>query len=336
MTVGPKNRIINLSSNENPLGPSPRVIKAIKNHSSLIHRYPESTSFELRQELARLQGLGPDNYIFGAGSNEVIDIILQTILKPKDKVLMPFPTFPQYKLLAEKLGGAVEEVPLNKDFSFDVDNFLSGADNAKIIFLCAPNNPTCSDISRKDVLKILRESACVVVDEAYVEFSGETVVDLVKKHENLLILRTFSKAYGLAGMRIGYGVAGRDLVEKMMKVKNPFNVNSLAQKSALAALSDTNHLKNVVETIVLGRKYLSNKLRAFFTVYPSRTNFLWVDVSPLSAYDLAQKLLKQNIAIRPFGKIPGYEGNYVRITVGTEEENEQLADALEALFHRNV
>ncbi|MCK4820855.1 histidinol-phosphate aminotransferase family protein, partial [bacterium] len=243
MTVGKKRRIIDLSSNETPFGPGPMVIKAIGSYASSVHRYPEIISFELGQSLARLHGLGPDNYIFGAGSNEVIDILLQALLAPKDKVLMSFPTFSQYKVLAEKQGAAIQEVPLEMDFSFNPDAFLSHAGNAKVIFLCNPNNPTGSSISRGDILRVLKEPACVVVDEAYAEFSRESVIDLVKKYENLVVLRTFSKAYGLAGLRVGYGVACRDLAEKILKVKNPFNVNSLAQKSALAALSDRDHLE---------------------------------------------------------------------------------------------
>ena len=328
MTVRQKPGIIGLSRNENPFGPSPRVVRAIEKNTCRINRYPDASSFELRDYLAGLHGLDPGNYIFGAGSNEVIDIFLQAVLRRGDRVLAFFPSFPQYRLLAEKQGGVMQEVPLEGDFSFDVNEFLLHADNAKVLFLCNPNNPTGSLISRREILKVLEQSAYVVLDEAYAEFLGETFIGLVEEYANLIVLRSFSKAYGLAGMRVGYGVAGRVLVEKMMKVKSPFNVGLLAQKSALAALSDVRYLKKTVDLIVSEREYLSRELRIFFTVYPSDANFLWVDVRPLDAYAFARGLLEQNISVMPFGQLPGYSGSYVRISVGTREQNRRLIAAI--------
>lgn len=323
--------LADLSHNESPIGPSPGVLEVLKEHSPAVHRYPDDSAHELRQALSAFHGLGPSNFLLGAGSNEVIDILLKSFLRPGDKVLVPFPTFSQYRLLSLKHGGSVSEVPLAQDFSFDAGSFLSSASGARVIFLCTPNNPTGCVIHRDVVLEALAMPSLVVVDEAYVEFSGGSVVDLVPHHDNLVVLRTFSKAYGLAGLRVGYGLASAGVIEKMQKVRNTFNVSSLAQKAALAALSDAAHLGLTVDAVVSGRSYLESRLGRLFKVYPSQANFLWLDVSPFDAHTLASGLLGCNIAVQPFGSLPGFTGSFLRVTVGNASENERLVSALVSL-----
>jgi len=198
-----------------------------------------------------------------------------------------------------------------------------------MIFLDNPNNPTGGVIARDDIIRVLDEGKITVIDEAYYEFYGESVSDLINDYPNLIVLRTFSKAFGLGGLRVGYAVACKDIIELLDRVRPPFNVNSLAMDAALAALDDVDYMKKTVDKIVEDRNRLSESLASKLKVFPSQTNFLLMDVSPSSAQEFFERMLERKIVVRKFGRFEGFEGEFIRITVGTKKENEKLIEALE-------
>jgi histidinol-phosphate aminotransferase len=319
---------VKLASNENNFGPSPKVIEALKKASSTVNQYPYKDVL-LRQELGKYCGsYSADNVILGNGSDELIDLILKAFKGP----LYTFgPTFASYSIYARMLNEKYSEKPLNADFSFPLSEFLAGAKDAGIIFLCTPNNPTGTILSEEEIAAVLDLGKPTVVDEAYYEYCGKTCLPLLKDYDNLIVTRTLAKAFGLAGLRIGYAVTNPDTVKTLLKVKPPFNVNILAQEAALAALSDVAYMKKMVETTLAERDILYGNITKRFAAVPSYTNFILVNTHPLSAKDFYEKLLAAGFVVRQLGRFPGFSGEYCRITVGTPEQNKKLAAALESI-----
>jgi len=316
---------VKLASNENNYGPSPKVVERLREAAPQVYKYPFKDKL-LREAIANYAGVAPENIICGNGSDEIIELVLKAFEGPSAGVL---PSFSEYKIISKTLGVEYIETPLNPDFTLDTDAFLKNSAKANLLFLDNPCNPTGGVIPRDDLVKILEAGKITVIDEAYFEYYGETLAGKLEKFKNLIILRTFSKAFGLGGLRVGYAIAGEEVIKFLDKVHPPFNVNSLAQEAALAALDDIEYMKEVVKKTVADREMLAEKLGSRFKVFPSQTNFILLDVSPSTAEEFFKQMLGANIVVRKFGEFPGFEGEYARITVGTSEENQELLAALE-------
>jgi histidinol-phosphate aminotransferase len=328
---------IKLASNENPLPPSDRVQKAIIAALSSLDRYPDGSGFYLRQALAKKHGVMPDQVVLGNGSNELIELLVRSFLRPGDEAVVPHPSFVVYPMIVQAAGG-VRVMVMLKDFRLDLDAMARAiTPMTKIVFVANPNNPTATIVTRDEVehfMSRVPERTIVVFDEAYIEFAmGPDFPDTlsyVKQGRKLVVLRTFSKAASLAGLRVGYGIADADAIALMNRIRQPFNVNSLAQVAALAALDDEAHTLECVRMIEAGRHFLYAEFKRIGLQYvPSRANFILVDVGR-NAADIYQKLLHQGVIVRPMTPF-GLE-TALRITVGTPEENRKLVKALRVVL----
>ncbi len=328
---------IKLASNENPLPPSDRVQKAIIAALSSLDRYPDGSGFYLRQALAKKHGVMPDQVVLGNGSNELIELLVRAFLRPGDEAVVPHPSFVVYPMIVQAAGG-VRVMVMLKDFRLDLDAMARAiTPMTKIVFVANPNNPTATIVTRDEVehfMSRVPERTIVVFDEAYIEFAmGPDFPDTlsyVKQGRKVVVLRTFSKASSLAGLRVGYGIADADAIALMNRIRQPFNVNSLAQVAALAALDDEAHILECVRMIEAGRHFLYDEFKRIGLQYvPSRANFILVDVGR-NAADIYQKLLHQGVIVRPMTPF-GLE-TALRITVGTPEENRKLVKALRVVL----
>jgi histidinol-phosphate aminotransferase len=328
---------IKLASNENPLPPSDRVQKAIIAALSSLDRYPDGSGFYLRQALAKKHGVMPDQVVLGNGSNELIELLVRTFLRPGDEAVVPHPSFVVYPMIVQAAVG-VRVMVMLRDFRLDLDAMARAiTPMTKVVFVANPNNPTATIVTRDEVehfMSRVPERTIVVFDEAYIEFAmGPDFPDalaLVKQGRKVVVLRTFSKASSLAGLRVGYGIADADAIALMNRIRQPFNVNSLAQVAGLAALDDEAHTLECVRMIEAGRHFLYDEFKRIGLQYvPSRANFILVDVGR-NAADIYQKLLHQGVIVRPMTPF-GLE-TALRITVGTPEENRKLVKALRVVL----
>jgi len=322
---------IKLASNENNYGPSPKVIKAIRDNAGSVYKYPYRDA-ELKQRIAEYCGCGAENVIAGNGSDELIDMMVKTFKGP---VVSVYPTYSEYKLTAEALNERYYGINLEPGFYFSVERFEKDKrfEKSNIVILCSPNNPNGGVIGREDIEQILNSGKITVIDEAYVEFYGNSIASLISEYDNLAVLRTFAKAFGLAGLRVGYALSGEEIIGYLGKVKPPFNVNSLAQEAAVAALDDVEYMRGCVDRIMRGKRILEKKLIAKgFKTFKSEADFILVDVSPeMSADGFFKIMLSNGIIVRRFDGFEGFDGEYVRISIGTEEENKILFRALKTL-----
>jgi histidinol-phosphate aminotransferase len=328
--------VVKLASNENPFGASPKAVAAIKKAASGVNRYPDSNSFYLKRKLALTYNLRPDNFVLGNGSDELIDIVIKTFVAEDENIVTSEQTFLEYEIIARVNNRQVRTAPLN-DFKFDLQALKKKIDHkTKIVFIANPNNPTGTYVNKAELESFLKGLSCnliVVLDEAYDTFIDvkdyPRGVDYIEK-ENLIVLRTFSKAYGLSGLRIGCAVAASDLTGFMEKARQPFNVNSLAQAGAIAALDDKTFLKRTRDLTLSGKKYLYSafkKMGLFFV--PSVANFILVDVRR-DCQDVFKDLLKQGVIVRDmkqYGLV-----DFIRVTIGTPAENVKLVKALKKVI----
>jgi histidinol-phosphate aminotransferase len=322
--------IIKLASNENPLGPSPKAVEAMRAALSNAHLYPDGNGFYLCKAVAAKLGLAPENVILGNGSNEVIEFLGHAFLNPGDDVIIFQYAFIIYKLLATSFAARTIELP-TPNFQQDLGAVLDAiTPKTRLIFIPNPNNPTGSLISQRAIdsfMSRVSENIVVVFDEAYFEFLDDPpdTLQYVRERRNVVVLRTFSKIHGLAGLRIGYGVAPADLIEVLHKTRQPFNVNSIAQAGALAALEDDAYVRETKRVIDEGRAYLQEQFSEMQVSFvPAVANFVMVNVGDGCA--VFEKLLRRQIIVRP---LKGYGlREWVRITVGTMEENKRLIGAL--------
>ena len=331
------NDVIKLASNENPLGPSPKALKAIKNVLNSLHIYPDGSCFELRQKLAQRFNVDGTQLLFGNGSDEVIKMFGLTFLESGDKVLFCEPTFSEYTYATKLMGASKHTAPL-ADYAFDLNALLKAIDSStKLIFVCNPNNPTGAYLNHADVAKFLDkvpEHVLVVFDEAYYEYvTAEDFVDslsFVREGRNVAVLRTFSKIYGLAGLRIGYGVAPKHIAELVHRVREPFNVNALAQIGALAALDDEDHVEQSRRQNQAGKEYLYRELADLNLEFiPTQANFIFFDLDQ-NAGLVFEKLLDKGIICRK-GEVFGCP-TWLRVTIGTETENRRFISALKTIL----
>lgn len=328
--------VVKLASNENPFGPSPMAVKAVQEWSEEVNTYPDSGAEALRKELAKRMSLIPGNIIVGNGSDEVMELAVKAFLEPGEEVVIPFPTFSMYESFTRLYSGKIVKHPLDASFQYNIDGLLEAiSPRTKIVFLCSPNNPTGSVIYPGDLRRILDREVLVVLDEAYAEFAQRSMVPLVKEYENLLVLRTFSKAYGLAGLRIGYGVADERIIDYLFRVKPPFNVNLLAQYAAVEALRDVEHLERTVAGTIAGRRYLLEELSKLpdVRVYPSQGNFILLELMGrgVSARRLAEEMMRKGVIVRSCEGF-GLRDRYIRVSIGRKEENMKFLETFKEKF----
>ena len=326
----PDGSIVKLDGNENVYGCSPKAAEAVARLTS-HHIYPDPEQRRLRDALAEYTGVDAGHVLAGAGSDELIELLLRLIAGPGDNVVTAGPTFGFFSSSARLVGAEVIDVPRGEDFSIDVDAVLAAVGPAtKVVYVANPNNPTGTLAPRRDLERLLDAGPLVVVDEAYFEFCGETVTDLVPKRDNLAVLRTFSKWAGLAGLRIGYGLFPLQVVDALMSTKSPYNINAAAEAAAVASLDDVDYLMDNVAKIVDERDRLEILLLNldFVEVIPSRANFLLCPLVDRDAVKIQQELRSQGIFIRHFDT-PRVR-DCVRISVGRPEDTDAVIWALRA------
>lgn len=336
----PVERLVKLDANENPYGASPRALAAIAALNTAVSIYPDPEHSYLRQALSEYTGQPASRIICGAGSDELIDLLMRVCLQPGDAIIDCPPTFGMYSFDAGLHAAKVLNVARDEQYDLDLEGIAEAAEQgARLLFVAAPNNPTGNPLSRAAVERLLELPLLVVLDEAYAEFAGSSLVDLVGTHPNLVVLRTFSKWAGLAGLRIGYAIVHEELIGHLWKIKQPYNVNVAAEAAALASLADHEYLMGTVATIVAERERLYQALGELpgLHVYPSSANFLLCRLvsgaqpeagAPLADQALALKnaLARRGVLVRHYSKA-GLR-DCIRISVGTPAQNDICLAAL--------
>lgn len=324
-----------LASNENPLGPSPRALQAAQSALGALHRYPDAGAYELKQRLAAKLSVTPAEIVLGNGSNELLDLLVRTFATPEHHVVFGEPSFVVYRMAAMAGGVPFAAVPLTQQVH-DLGAMAAAVQpNTRLVFVANPNNPTGSYVSRaalSQFLSSLPHTLIPVLDEAYFEYATASdypdSLQLRHLHPNLVVLRTFSKAYGLAALRLGYAICPPELADYLNRVRAPFNANSVAQLAAMAALGDEDHLKKVVSTNALERERVTAELSALgLQVWPSQANFVLVGFGRPGAA-LYDQLLRLGVITRPLPPLP----ECLRITIGTGEENNRMVSAVKSVL----
>ncbi len=329
--------ICKLASNENPLGPSPLVIDALHAVMDTVRLYPDGTCFYLREKLSHRMALSPEAFVFGNGSNDVIELVGKTFLDPGDAVVLSEKAFVVYGMVTQLMNAVPITVPM-RHLTHDLEAMADAiTENTKIVVLCNPNNPTGTVFDKAafaTFMARLPEHIVVVVDEAYVEYAQRDpfpdTLSYLRDGYNIVILRTFSKIYGLAGLRIGYGMTRPYIAGAMQKIRQPFNVNALAQHAACAALDDSGHVARSLAVCQEGMAYLQREVkRLCLSFVPSSTNFLLVDVGA-DARVCYNALLEKGVIVRP---MQGYDlPTFIRVTVGLPDENQRFITAMDAFL----
>ena len=335
----PANEIIKLASNENPLGPSPAALAAMKKVLANLNLYPDGNAFYLKQKLAEKLGVAPANLILGNGSNEIIEFVGHDYFAPGVDVVVSQFSFAIYPFVAKMMGANIITVQAKKH-GHDLPAMLKAiTPQTRVVFVANPNNPTGTLAPREEVIQFVNDvpdGVLLVMDEAYVEFLDDPVdlVSLVRlgARENLLLMRTFSKIFGLAGLRIGYGIGHPDLIAALEKIRQPFNINSIAQAGALAALDDAEHMYKTRENNARGLDFFYRAFRDLKLEYvPSSANFILVRVG--EGQRVFEAMQKQGVIVRPMG---GYQlPEWIRISTGTPKENERCLKALKNALNKN-
>jgi histidinol-phosphate aminotransferase len=338
----PVGDIIKLASNENPLGPSTRSVSAMRAYIRQVHRYPDGDCFYLKERLASRLGVKRENLIIGNGSDEILEIAAKVFLHKKEQAIMTKHAFLEYSIITKTREANPDIIPMRRHynagllagFEYDMERIIASINSrTKIIFLGNPDNPTGAYLKKSDLDTLFKKcpkSVLIVIDEAYRELvNADDYIDTNRyiNRNNVVILRTFSKAYGLAGLRIGYAIANREIISLMNRVRQPFNVNMLAQVAAQAALDDDAHVDKVKKIIAQGMRYLSENLqRLGFDVIVSPANFLLFSCRGMTGTELFEGLLPRGIIVRdmkPYGL-----KTWARVSAGTREENKKFIDAV--------
>ncbi len=327
----PVEKVIKLDANENPYGCSPRVQRALAEYKNW-HIYPDAGQNRLRQQLQAYTGVAADSIVAATGSGELLDDILCLLLEPGDEVINCIPTFDMYRFRTLIHGGKLVNILRKDDFSVDIKAVKAAiSQKTRIIILANPNNPTGNLIPQKDILELVDTEVSVLIDEAYYEFGGKTVVPLVSQDRNLMVLRTFSKWAGLAGLRIGYGIFTPDIASYLLKIKLPYNVNVAALVAVRETLKDIDYLMSGVKAIIAERTRLFTELKKleWLKPFPSRANFIFCSLLKGKASELHQKLQDRGILVRYFDQ-PLLQ-NSIRISVGKPEHTDAIVRALREL-----
>jgi len=332
---------IRLMGNENQYGPSPKVVESIMTVVQRINRYPSPTYADLVEKIAEYASIKPENVLLGAGSLEIMDAVFRAFLDPGDNVILSAPTYKPYILRIKICGGSPKLIPMKKEenhFGRSIEKMLQAVDSrTKAIVFLNPNNPTGIPLTEEEIEKFLDKPILVVIDEAYYEFCKKTFVPFVEENENIVVIRTLSKAFALAGLRLGHAIASPSLVDYVSRVQLPFRVTELTANAALAALNDVEYARETIKKIVDGRERLFMELSKIegLKPYPSAANFILVKVTheKYSAGKISSLLLGKRIIVRDFTGAPGLEdGGYIRISVGTREQNDKLISALKSIL----
>lgn len=331
-------KIIKLASNENPLGPSPSALKAIRKKLPTINRYPEGKALALKEKLASVLSVKSNQIIIGSGSSEIISMTIQAFCEPGNEIVFPSPSFIIYKILAHAFGVKPVIANLNDDFSYNIDSIIEKiTGRTKVVIICNPNNPTGSHITKVQLnrfMKSVPDDIIILADEAYFEYADDaefgTAIEWIDR-KNVIVTRTFSKIYGLAGLRIGYGIASEEIIRIMEKIRPPFNTTSIAQEAALAAIDDSVFVEKSLEINRIGKAFLEENLKKLgFKVFPSQANFLFC-CCQYDTIEISRKLEEKGIIIRPMNGFE-VEGNFVRITIGKPSENRLLIKELKRIL----
>jgi len=322
---------IKLNTNENPFPPFESVMKAIAgNLNGSLKRYPDSKAVKVREIFAEQNGLKPENVFAGNGSDEIFTLIFRGFIEKSGIAAFPYPSYSLYDTLAQSNGIKFEKVNLCTDLSYDLDKFLvKGYD---MIIIANPNNPTGSFVEKtkiKEFLKIYK--GLLVVDEAYIDFYGGSSIELVKEFDNLIVTRSFSKSYSLAGLRVGLAAANEEIIKGLFKIKDSYNVDSLALAGAAAALLDTKSFNYNLGMLKSNKEYLEERLSGIgFEIIPSKANFIFTRHPEISPGNLYEKLKKQKILVRYFnGPV---QSDYVRISIGTMMDIKKTCTAIESIL----
>jgi histidinol-phosphate aminotransferase len=327
---------VKLASNENPVGCSPKVIQAIRDFLPEISRYPLGDAFYLREIVAKHYGISGERLLFGTGSNEIIELAIRTFLSEGEQVLSPAPSFSVYGIISQAAGKSCKWVPVKPDFKFDFEALAAAIDgNTRMIFLANPNNPTGEYFTKAELdgfMKKVPSDVIVVMDEAYVEYVDAPdfpdTLPMLDTYANMFIMRTFSKAYGLAAVRCGYVIACEQAIDMMNRVRQPFNTNMVAQVAAKAAMEDTEHLKAVLAENKKGKLYLYSEFEKLGLKYiPTQANFVMVKVG--DGEKVFNDLLKEGVIVRQFG---AGLAEWIRVSIGTMKENEIFIDKLKKVL----
>jgi histidinol-phosphate aminotransferase len=335
----PASEIIKLASNENPLGPSPAALAAMRAALENLHLYPDGSAFYLKQKLAEKLGVQPSNLIFGNGSNEILEFVGHAFLQPGTNVVMSQYCFVVYPIVTHLFGAEPIVVPA-REYGHDSEALLKAiTSKTRVLFVANPNNPTGTLLEKAEILRLVHQTPRNVVlamDEAYIEFLEDAVdlVSLVRSgdHPNLLLMRTFSKIYGLAGLRLGYGIAHPELIQAFEKVRQPFNINSLIQAGAIAALDDLPHLQNTRRNNRQGLEFFGKAFQAIGLEFvPSSANFIMLKVG--DGQRVCTQMQKLGVITRPMA---GYQlPEWIRISVGTPAENARCLSALKQVLNKS-
>jgi histidinol-phosphate aminotransferase len=325
--------IIKLASNENPLGPSPLALSVMARHLNDLHYYPDASGIALKDSLAQMHSLSPDHFTLGNGSENIVDLVVRAFCQPGDEIMVSEYAFIAYQIIARGLNVDVNQIP-SKQYGHDLDAMRAAVNKrTKVVFIVNPNNPTGTYLTAsaiKTFMQAIPSDVLVVLDEAYFDYMAsvpdyQSGATLIADFPNLIVMRTFSKAYGLAGIRIGYGISHPDIQEILNRIRQPFNVNSLALVAATAALQDTAHVE---KTVALNQKSLQSLSSAFsslgFRYVPSHTNFMLVNLEQ-DSMPIYQALLMRGVIVRPL--VPYGLSTYLRISTGTMTQTNRFIDA---------
>lgn len=330
---------IKLASNENPLGPSPKALDAIRRALDDVHRYPDGACHELVAKLSEKLAVSPQEIIIGNGSDDIIAMLTRAFLQPGDEAVIADPTFLMYEISIRISGARIVKVPVEENLGIRIDAILDAiGKRCRIVFLCNPNNPTGAIVSTAEFRRLLdgmSENALLVVDEAYMEFvrdpdCARSLALRVTTDHPIVTLRTFSKAYGLAGLRVGYGVMPAWVADVLHRVRQPFNVNTLAQVAATAALDDSEFLESSIRCVHEGIDWMQQQIAAMgLRCYPTQSNFFLIDVGN-PADDVFEKMLRYGVIVRSM-RAYGYPA-CIRVNAGTPQENRRFVEALQKVI----
>ncbi|SMB92567.1 histidinol phosphate aminotransferase apoenzyme [Thermanaeromonas toyohensis ToBE] len=326
--------VVKLASNENPLGPSPEAVLALREAVEKIHFYPDGTCYYLKEALAAKLGVTPDKLIIGNGTDEILKLLAEAFVNPGEEIVVADPTFSEYEFAAQVMGGRAIKVPC-RDFRHDLTAMAEAiTSRTRLVFICNPNNPTGTIVEQDELDAFLAKvptNVLVVIDEAYNEYVTspaypDSLAYVRSGRPNVIVLRTFSKIYGLAGLRVGYGISQPEIIHALNRVREPFNVNFLAQVAATAALKDEIHVAKSREINREGKEFLYRELEALGLQFiPTEANFIFVDVGRDSR-EVFNRLLRKGVIVRT-GDIFGYP-TFLRITIGTPRQNQRLIASL--------
>ena len=336
-----REEILDFSANLNPLGSPQTAIEAIKRKLDQVFIYPDSDSTGLRETIVKnFEEINKDNVIVGNGSTELIHLFAEVFIERGDVAVIPAPTFGEYENAIRKRGGRPEHVKLSGDFYIEPATFLREMEGAKVLFLCNPNNPTSILMPRENIIEIiegaLEKDVLVFLDEAFIEFvdkvKGFSLIGEVNNYPNLFVLRSFTKIFGLTGLRVGYGTAHNEIINFLFKAKLSWNVNYIAQVAAIAALNDEEYLMKTERLINTEKAFMLKKLKQIkgFRIFPADANFVFINIrrSGFTSSQLKEEMLLYGIIIRDCSSFIGLDENYIRVAIRTRRENERLIEAL--------